>query len=123
MKIKTLYLMHGIHGIGADLDEVIAHQNAHWTLAKRIGKVGKYSGICLGYLRAVARDRPLEVIDPRTYGHFLQMALWPGESHARPWRHKDVYCDRALVYANVYRDSMVKEVGYPPDRVRVVTTT
>lgn len=120
MNIRTLYLMHGIHAIGADLDEVVAQQNAHWTVAKRIGKIGKYTDICLGYLGAVARDQPLEIFDPRTYAHFIQMALWPGASHARPWRHKDVYCDLALVYANAYRDSMIKEVGYAPERVRVV---
>lgn len=120
MDIKTVYLMHGIHAVGTDVDEVVAHQNAHWTLAKRIRKIGKYSGICAGYLGSIARDAPLEILDPRTYGHFVQMALWPGESHARPWHHRDVYCDRALVYAKVYRDSMIMNIGYPSERVRVV---
>lgn len=120
MGIRTIYLMHGITAIGNDLDELVQHQSAHWTVVKRFGKVKKYARLSLGYLAVIAKHNPIEMLDPRTYGHFVQMVLWPCASQQRPWLHKDIYCDRALVYANVYRDSLLKETGYPKDRVIVV---
>jgi hypothetical protein len=118
--IKTIYLTHGITAIDSDLDAFVEHQNSHWTWAKRFGKVGKYAKICMGYLEAIAQHRPIELLSPKTYGHFIQMALWPGAAHQQPWPHEDIYCDLALVYANVYRDSLLKETGYPLERVIVV---
>lgn len=119
-RVPTIYLMHGIKAIGADLDEFIRQQNNHWTLARRIAKIPKYIGLIRTYLSVIARDNPLELFLPSTYGHFLQLALQPGQVRERPWPHKDVYCDLALVYANVYRDSLVTEAHYPPGRISVV---
>jgi len=118
--IKTIYLMHGIKAVGEDLDEVVRHQNMHWTLKKRMAKIPKYVSLVTNYLREIALDNPLELLAPTTYGHFAQLAISPGSTHERPWPHKDVYCDLALVYANVYRDSLVREASYPAERVKVV---
>lgn len=118
--IKTVYLMHGIKAVGDDLDEFVRHQNIHWTLKKRFSKVPKYASLVARYLGAIARDNPVELFSPATYGHFVQLAASPGSSHQRPWPHKDVYCDLALVYANVYRNSLIGEASYPAERVKVV---
>jgi len=118
--IKTAFMMHGIKSVGDDLKLYIEHQNTHWSPLRRLQKVPKYAGLSLGYLAAIARDRPLELLAPSTYGHFLQLMTSPGAAHERPWPHKDVYCDVALVYAKIYAASMIQEKSYPAERVRIV---
>lgn len=118
--IRTIYMMHGIRAVGDYLREAIRRTNRHWTGRRRLARVPKYAGISWAYLEAVARTEPLELLSPLTYAHFVQLCLSPGRYLQRPWPHKDIYSDRALVYANVYRDLMVHDVGYPSDRVVVV---
>jgi hypothetical protein len=118
--IKTAFMMHGIKAVGDDLNLFIEHQNSHWSPLRRLKKVPKYAGLSLSYLAAIGRDSPLELLAPSTYGHFLQLMTSPGAAHERPWPHKDVYCDIALVYAKVYADSMIQEKLYPAERVRIV---
>lgn len=117
--IRTAYMMHGIRATGENVRINARMMNQHWDPRKRLTKVWKYAQISLRYLREIARDQPLDLLLPWTYAHFVQLALWPGDSFVRPWRHKDIYADAALVFANAYRSLMIEALGYPAPRVLV----
>ena len=118
--IRSLYMMHGILSAGADSDEGVRQGNRHWSLARRLAKIPKYADLSVRYVRAIAQDRMIDLLHPMTYGHFVQLVLQPGAAFERPWKHKDICADEALVYSSVYRDLMIETRGYVPDAVVVV---
>lgn len=118
--IKTIYLMHGITPVGKDLSEYINQENAKWSLYSRLKKASKYFSVFAAYLKSIMNDRFIEIFDIRAYGHFFHIALFPGEAHWRPWKYKDIYCDKALVYATIYQEEIVANIGYQEDRVSIV---
>lgn len=117
---KTVYMMHGIRPVGANLVESASQLDRHWGLRDRLAKVPKYVRLVVQYLSAIAREQPGDLLRPSTYRHFWELVVSPGRSFLTPAPHKDVFADRALVFAEAYRDLMVEDVGYPRERVAVV---
>lgn len=120
LSIRTVYMMHGVIATGTDHDLSLRLLNRHWNLSRRLGKLRKYAGLSVSYLKAIAQDRVIDLLHPATYGHFVQLVLQPGAAFEHPWKHKDGCADEALVYAPVYRDLMIEARGYSPERVTVV---
>jgi hypothetical protein len=118
--VKTVYLMHGILPVGHNIEEATRRINKYLSVARRLRKLPKYARIISLYMKALLKDSFYEFADLSNYLHFLQGLLSPGNVLFRPWPHKDIYSDRALVYAEVYRELFINEVGYPPERVVVV---
>src|SRR3569833_1117021 len=94
--IKTIYLMHGIKAVGVDLDEVVRHQNMHWTLKKRMAKIPKYVSLVTNYLREIALDNPLELLAPTTKKQNTQQTKTPKTTQEKPRPQKEKKSDLAL---------------------------
>lgn len=120
LDIRTVYMMHGVIATGADHADGVTVLNRYWSLPRRLAKVRKYAGLSIRYLKAVARDRPFELLHPGTYGHFVQLMVEPGAAFRHPWKHKDGCADEALVYASAYKDLMIEAFAYPVQRVTIV---
>jgi len=120
MGVKTVYLMHGILPVGHNIEEAARQMDMSLPLARRLGKLPKYARIISLYMKALLKDSFYEFADLSNYLHFLQGLLSPGHVLYRPWPHKDIYSDKALSYAEVYRELLINEIGYPPERVVVV---
>jgi hypothetical protein len=116
--IRTVYMMHGITPTGEQVEATARLQNREFSLMRRLARVPRYTRLIRQYLAAAAKDRDLG--RPDLYQYFWRLIVAPGDELNRPRPHPDLWCDLALVYADVYKDVIADVYHYPPDRIVTV---
>ncbi len=121
LRIKTVFLMPGIR----EVDEEYINGTEYETKFKRLNKT-KYEKIPK-YLRFVLPNYFYSGLKySRSY--FLNREPWkavwelftqPGRKVLYPTPTDEIHCDKALVYANKYRDFFSKKYGYPLSKIEI----
>ena len=108
--------MHGDLSVGDDVRGYVEDMDDLLGFRLRLQKASKYLRIFLQYLEAMQHESYAELIKPSNYGHFVQLMISPGAAYAKPWLHKDVCADHALVYSEAHRRMFIEIYGYSPER-------
>lgn len=120
LKIKTIFLMHGIMPLGKNISVEKQRLNKGFTFSKRLFKAPKYMRLYKYYLGEIVRINLFELFDPRIYGHMLQMIFSPGSVYSDPWIDKDLYPDLTLLYSETYRKLFEGKMKFNPNSIKVV---
>lgn len=116
----STFLMHGLLPDEADIPAHTTLIDGAFGLKQRLIRIPKYANLFLQYLDAVRRESWAGLLDRETYEYFVRLAVSPGTVSHLSWRHRDAYCDRALLYGEVFRRMFINRYGFPSDRVVVV---
>lgn len=121
LKIKSIYLMHGIRDLGADNDQLVALMEASYnSFWKKIKKIRKYLTIVIpNYAYAVFKYKPINVINLRflrvVYSYFKN----PGKAFYSPEFRDELLNDKCLVYS-ANEGKYYEKFGYNFQNITVV---
>lgn len=120
--IQTCFLMHGIRYVGTNgsaPDE--APMARRFLRALRWKRAFKYLRHTIpDYFRSGTAADASFPFRPGPYRTLVNTFLFPERYVLHPDPTPELHADRALVWAEVYKDLFVADYGYPAERVRVV---
>lgn len=120
LKIKTIFLMHGVLPTGLDLIQGKKMVNKGFSILYRLSKGFKYYKVYKMYGREILWNDAIELFKPKTYGHLMQMIFSPGSMYTTPFVDRDLHTDRVLVYSKVFKEEFVKNMQVPLEKINVV---
>ncbi len=120
--IQSCFLMHGIRHIAPDGGAPPADETAkRYLRSERWKRAAKYVRYTLpDYFRSGIAGDPLFPFRIGPYRTLINMFRRPERYLLQPQPSHELHCDRALVWAEVYKDLFVEDYAYPPERVHVV---
>ncbi|NQU35272.1 MAG: hypothetical protein HQ521_18755 [Bacteroidetes bacterium] len=120
LKIKTVFLMHGISPVGLDLIKQKKKENKAYSILYRLSKGFKYYKVYKMYGREILRYDFQELFISKTYGHLIQMIFSPGSMYLTPFIDRDLHTDRVLVYSKLFKEEFVKNMKVPIAKINIV---
>ncbi|MCC6544197.1 MAG: hypothetical protein IT392_06795 [Nitrospirae bacterium] len=121
LKIKSIYLMHGIRDLGSSNDQlVVLMEQSYNSLMKKIKKTRKYiSTVIPNYLFTLSRYNPIQIINFRCLKVIYSYFKNPGKAFRFPEYCDEIVNDKCLVYST--NDiKHYKKLGYNSKNITVV---
>jgi len=120
LKIKTIFLMHGVLPTGLDLIQEKKNVNKSYSILYRLSKGIKYIKVYKMFGREILKNNFTELFMPNIYGHLIQMVFSPGSMYTSPYVDRDLHTDRVLVYSNLYKEEFMNNMKVPLGKINVV---
>lgn len=121
LKIKSIYLMHGIRDLGTANDQLVAlMEQSYNSLLKKIKKAGKYFKIVIpNYLYTLAKYKPINIFNFRFLKVIYSYFKSPGKSFYFPEYRDELLNDLCLVYS-ANESKYYEKLGYSSQNITVV---
>ena len=121
--IKTVFLMPGIR----EVDESYISTTEYETKFKKLNKLGvmldklpKYFMYVIpNYLYSGLKYSNLFLFSSEPWKVLWELFMQPGRKILYPTPSHEIHCDKALVYANRYKQFFHEKYGYPLDKIEV----
>ena len=121
LKIKSIYLMHGMRDFGSSNDQlVVLMEQSYNSFIKRIKKAGKYfTTVIPNYLYALAKYKPIHIINLRFLKVIYSYFKNPGKAIYFPEYRDELLNDKCLVYS-ANEGKYYEKLGYSSQNITVV---
>lgn len=121
LKIKSVYLMHGIRDLGDANDQLVAlMEQSYNSFLKKIKKAGKYFKIVIpNYLYTLAKYKPINIINFRFLKVIYSYFKNPGKAFYFPDYRDELFNDLCLVYS-ANEGKYYERLGYGKQNIKIV---
>ena len=121
LKIKSIYLMHGIRDLGSSNDQLVAlMEQSYNSFMKKIKKAGKYFTIVIpNYLYTLIKYKPIHVINFRFLKVIYSYFKNPGRAFYFPEYCDELLNDKCLVYS-ANEGKYYEKLGYNAQNITIV---
>ena len=122
--IKTFFLMPGIREVDEDYIRTIEYETKFKkinSISSKLKKIPKYFTFVIpNYFFSGCKNSKYFIFTPSPWKALGELFFQPGRKILYPTPSEEIHCDKALVYADRYKQFFHEKYGYPLEKIKIV---
>lgn len=119
LKIKTVFMMHGIRNMDLTDLKKLKELNKVFSLKYKVLKIKKYIKIIPNYIYSLITYNYQNIINFRFIKVIIHYFIESVRAKILPKYSDELICDKCLIFGEFYRD-YYRSLGYPDGNIKVV---